>query len=171
MITYTPMDIGLCHGRLHIYSCPKALIKHVQTVMEGELNQSLVLNWQRQPLRPGGYRGSLSYSHGIGSGAKIVTALKSWSYLIFELSEFNSFEGSLYLYTKELGLYRSPINSQGQIMVSEDLLNSVITQDMIQGDLRDAVEKLMGKPWDIALEPFREVEIQAVTNVADRLSV
>ena len=171
LITYSPSEIGYCHGRLSIYSCPKALIKHLEAGLERELNESININWQSQALKPGSYRGQLSYSSAIGSGAKMVNALKSWSYLIFELSEFNSSEGSIYFYTKELGLYRGSINSQGQIVVSEDVFKSAITQNLSQSDLTIALEKLMGRPWDTFLEPFRRVEIEAASTLADRLSV
>jgi hypothetical protein len=171
LITYTPSEIGYCHGRLNIYSCPKALIKHLEAGLERELNESINIKWQSQILKPGSYRGQISYSSAIGSGAKIVNALKSWSYLIFELSEFNSSEASIYLYNKELGLYRGSINSQGQIVVSEDMLKSAITQNLSQSDLTIALEKLMGRPWDDFLEPFRRVEIEAASSLADRLSV
>ena len=171
LITYTPSEIGYCHGRLNIYSCPKTLIKHLEAGLERELNERLNINWHSQVLKPGSYRGQMNFSSAIGSGAKIVNALKSWSYLIFELSEFNSSEGSIYFYTKELGLYRGSINSQGQIVVSEDMLESAITQNLSQSDLTIALEKLMGRPWDDFLEPFRRVEIEAASNLADRLSV
>jgi len=171
LITYSPSEIGYCHGRLNIYSCPKALIKHLEAGLERELNERVNINWQSQGLKPGSYRGQMSYSSAIGSGAKIVNALKSWSYLIFELSEFDSSEGSIYFYTKELGLYRGSINSQGQIVVSEDMLKSAITQNLSQSDLTIALEKLMGRPWDDVLEPFRRVEIEAASSLADRLSV
>lgn len=81
-------------------------MKHLEAGLERELKESININWQSQVLKPGSYRGQMSYSNAIGSGARIVNALKSWSYLIFELSEFNSSEGSIYFYTKELGLYR-----------------------------------------------------------------
>lgn len=171
LITYTPSEIGYCHGRVSIYSCPKALVKHLEAGLERELNERVNINWQSQVLKPGSYRGQMSYSSAFGSGAKIVNALKSWSYLIFELSEFNSSEGSIYFYTKELGLYRGSINSQGQIVVSEDMLKSAITQNLSQSDLTIALEKLMGRPWDDFLEPFRRVEIEAASSLADRLSV
>ena len=171
LITYSPSEIGYCHGRLNIYSCPKTLIKHLEAGLERELNESVNFNWQSQVLKPGSYRGQMSYSSAIGSGAKIVNALKSWSYLIFELSEFNSSEGSIYFYTKDLGLYRGSINSHGQIVVSEDMLESAITQNLSQSDLTIALEKLMGRPWDDFLEPFRKVEIEAASSLADRLSV
>jgi len=171
LITYSPSEIGYCHGRLNIYSCPKTLIKHLEAGLERELNERVNINWHSQVLKPGSYRGQMSYSSAIGSGAKIVNVLKSWSYLIFELSEFNSSEGSIYFYTKELGLYRGSINSQGQIVVSEDVLKSAITQNLSQSDLTIALEKLMGRPWDDFLEPFRRVEIEAASSLADRLSV
>jgi len=171
LITYSPSEIGYCHGRLNIYSCPKTLIKHLEAGLERELNERLNINWHSQVLKPGSYRGQMSYSSAIGSGAKIVNVLKSWSYLIFELSEFNSSEGSIYFYTKELGLYRGSINSQGQIVVSEDMLKSAITQNLSQSDLTIELEKLMGRPWDNFLEPFRRVEIEAASSLADRLSV
>jgi len=171
LITYSPSEIGYCHGRLNIYSCPKTLIKHLEAGLERELNERVNINWHSQVLKPGSYRGQMSYSSAIGSGAKIVNVLKSWSYLIFELSEFNSSEGSIYFYTKELGLYRGSINSQGQIVVSEDMLKSAITQNLSQSDLTIALEKLIGRPWDDFLEPFRRVEIEAASSLADRLSV
>jgi len=171
LITYSPSEIGYCHGRLIIYSCPKTLIKHLEAGLERELNERVNINWHSQVLKPGSYRGQMSYSSAIGSGARIVNTLKSWSYLIFELSEFNSSEGSIYFYTKELGLYRGSINSQGQIVVSEDMLKSAITQNLSQSDLTIALEKLIGRPWDDFLEPFRRVEIEAASSLADRLSV
>lgn len=171
LITYSPSEIGYCHGRLIIYSCPKTLIKHLEAGLERELNERVNINWHSQVLKPGSYRGQMSYSSAIGSGAKIVNVLKSWSYLIFELSEFNSSEGSIYFYTKELGLYRGSINSQGQIVVSEDMLKCAITQNLSQSDLTIALEKLIGRPWDDFLEPFRRVEIEAASSLADRLSV
>jgi hypothetical protein len=51
------------------------------------------------------------------------------------------------------------------------MLKSAITQNLIQSDLTLALEKLMGRPWDDFLEPFRRVEIEAASNLADRLSV
>ena len=171
LIIYSPSEIGYCHGRLIIYSCPKTLIKHLEAGLERELNERVNINWHSQVLKPGSYRGQMSYSSAIGSGAKIVNVLKSWSYLIFELSEFNSSEGSIYFYTKELGLYRGSINSQGQIVVSEDMLKCAITQNLSQSDLTIALEKLIGRPWDDFLEPFRRVEIEAASSLADRLSV
>ncbi len=171
LITYSTSEIGYCHGRLIIYSCPKTLIKHLEAGLERELNERVNINWHSQVLKPGSYRGQMSYSSAIGSGAKIVNVLKSWSYLIFELSEFNSSEGSIYFYTKELGLYRGSINSQGQIVVSEDMLKCAITQNLSQSDLTIALEKLIGRPWDDFLEPFRRVEIEAASSLADRLSV
>ena len=56
LITYTPAEIGYCHGRLNIYSCPKALIKHLEAGLERELNESINFNWQSQVLKPGAYR-------------------------------------------------------------------------------------------------------------------
>jgi hypothetical protein len=38
-------------------------------------------------------------------------------------------------------------------------------------DICEEIERLLGKPWNEALEPFRRIEIDGCDDIADRLSV
>jgi hypothetical protein len=83
----------------------------------------------------------------------------------------NGSDGSVYLFTPELGLHRSNVGPHGDIMINEHQLNSVLAYSIKDSDVVSEIEKMLGKQWNESLEPFRRVEIDGIDEAAGRISV
>lgn len=168
-----PRGIGVTHGHIAIYSAPKAVLAHVQWSINEVLGKPHELTWQIQPLTVGTWRTQLSWNGLLGSGAKLASALRGWHYLKFEIYEaaMNGSDGSLYMFTTELGLFRSNVGPHGDIMINEHQLQSALMTNLKDRDICEEIERLLGKPWNDQLEPFRRIEIDGCDDIADRLSV
>ena len=59
------------------------------------------------------------------------------------------------MFTPDLGLFHGAVGSTGDLLINENQLERILRENLRTTDLVDEVEKLMGKKWDIALEPFR----------------
>jgi hypothetical protein len=65
-------------------------------------------------------------------------------------------DGERYSSTPTLGLHRATIGMHGDVMLTEDRLKAALTKSVLgAADLGNEVLKLLGKPWDEELEPFR----------------
>lgn len=168
-----PLGIGTSHGRLSIYSAPRAVLTHVQWSINEVLGRPHELKWEPQPLASGTWRTHVSWNGSLGAGMKLASALRGWHYLHFEIYEaaMNGSDGSLFMCTSELGLYRANIGAHGDIMINEHQLHSVLLTKVKEHEVCEEIEKLLGKPWNDALEPFRRVEIDGCDELADRVSV
>jgi Protein of unknown function (DUF3145) len=116
------------------------------------------LSWTPQPARTGSYRAELSWTGAAGTSAQIASALRGWQYLLFEVTEDPTplSEGARYAFTPELGVYHAVTGLHGDIMIPEDRLRAAVARSLLnEGALHDEVDKLLGKSWDDALEPFR----------------
>ena len=56
-------------------------------------------------------------------------------------------------------------------MVNEHQLHSVISAHIKESDVCDAIEKLLGTPWNVTLEPFRRIEVDGLEDDMGRISV
>ena len=159
-----PTGIGSTHGRITIYSSPKAVTTHVAWSINEILGRVHELRWSPQPLIPVTWRTSLSWNGHIGSGARLASALRNWHYLTFEIYEaaLHGSDGSLYMFTPELGLFRANIGPHGDIMVNEHQLHTLISAHIKESDVCIEIEKLLGAPWNEVLEPFRRIEIDGI---------
>ena len=168
-----PHGIGVSHGHIAIYSAPKAVLAHVQWSINEVLGKPHELTWQIQPLMVGTWRAQLSWNGLLGSGAKLASALRGWHYLKFEIYEaaMKGSDGSLYMFTTELGLFRSNVGPHGDIMINEHQLQRILEANIKESDICEEVEKLLGKPWNEVLEPFRRIESDGYDEVAGRISV
>jgi hypothetical protein len=168
-----PLGIGVSHGQISIYSAPKAVLAHVQWSINEVLGKPHELSWQIQPLAVGTWRANLSWNGLLGTGAKLASALRGWHYLKFEIYEaaMNGSDGSLYLFTTDLGLYRSNVGPHGDIMINEHQLQMILHGNIKESDICEEIEKLLGKPWNDDLEPFRRIERDGYDEVAGRISV
>jgi uncharacterized protein DUF3145 len=114
--------------------------------------------WIPQPAQSGTYRTELSWSGDTGSAAAIASALRGWNHLRFEVTEdpTSTSEGQRYSYTPELGVFHAVTGLHGDIMIPEDRLKAAVVKAAL-GDttLLVEIDKLLGKPWDDELEPFR----------------
>ncbi|MEY4197991.1 MAG: hypothetical protein RLZZ477_576 [Actinomycetota bacterium] len=169
----SPVGIGHSHGSLTIYSAPKSVLTHIQWSINEVLGRPHELQWNSQPLSPGCYRTQLSWNGVLGTGAKLASNLRGWHYLKFEVYEaaMNGSDGSLYMFTPELGLFRSNIGPHGDIMINEHQLNSALSHSIKDSEVVVEIEKMLGKQWNESLEPYRRVEIDGIDEAAGRISV
>jgi hypothetical protein len=116
--------------------------------------------WVGQPAAPGALRAELTWQARAGTAGAIASALAGWNRLRFEVTEDSSpgCDGVRHCYTPDLGLFSAVTGANGDIMVSEDRLRSVMmlaSQGAASGSLEDELGRLLGTAWDNELEPFR----------------
>jgi hypothetical protein len=153
--------LALSRGYLVIHSAPGALIRHVEWAISSVLGPSHDLTWKPQTLIPGTHRTICEWRDREGAGAEIASALRGWHYLRFELREESVHEKVLYRYTPELGIHRAVLDGSGSVLITE----SQIIHAMSKGDeqMRDALANCVGAAWEMELDQFRRVELEAIS--------
>ncbi|MFJ5223587.1 DUF3145 domain-containing protein [Streptomyces sp. NPDC088400] len=145
-------------GVLYVHSAPRAMCPHVEWAVAGVLGQRVQLDWIRQPASPGTWRAEVSWKGRAGTGSKIASALRGWQMLRFEVTAepCATAEGERYSATPDLGIFHAVTGMHGDILIPEDRLRAALVRSQ-QGEtaLEAEVAKLLGKPWDDELEPFR----------------
>lgn len=152
------------NGHLTIHSAPAALRQHIEWGINSLLGSPQNFMWRDQPLAAGTSRTALEFRAPRASAAKIATALKNWHYLRFEVHELDQGGGELFRCTPELGIHRATLDAAGNIQVSENQISKALSHfdDL---ELRENLELALGKPWDLALEPYRGVDLQEVARL------
>ena len=148
------------HGVLYVHSAPPALCPHIEWAVAGIVGAQVGMPWVGQPAAPGALRAELTWQARPGTAGAIASALAGWNRLRFEVTEDSSTgcDGVRHCYTPGLGLFSAVTGANGDIMVSEDRLRSVMTlasQGAASGSLEDELGRLLGTAWDNELEPFR----------------
>jgi hypothetical protein len=153
------------HGVLYVHSAPPALCPHIEWAVAGIVGAPVGMPWVGQPAAPGALRAEITWHARPGTAGAIASALAGWNRLRFEVTEDSSpgCDGVRYCYTPELGLFSAVTSANGDIMVSEDRLRSVMNlaagaQSNQPGGstlLEDELSRLLGTAWDNELEPFR----------------
>jgi hypothetical protein len=155
-------------GVIYVHAAPAALTPHLEWAVTGVLESDddpeiprghgSAFVWTPQPAEPGNVRGEIVWEGPAGTAGRITAALRGWPKLRFEVTEEASpgNEGERYAWTPRLGIFRATIGVHGDILVGEDRLRAAVSE-AIAGDfdLAEALEQLMGQPWDEELEPFR----------------
>jgi hypothetical protein len=145
-------------GVLYVHSAPRALCPHVEWAIAGVLGVRVQLDWIRQPASPGTWRAEFSWRGQGGTASKLASALRGWQMLRFEVAAEPSpaAEGERYSATPQLGIFHAVTGIHGDILIPEDRLRAALARSA-QGetDLETEIAKLLGKPWDDELEPFR----------------
>jgi hypothetical protein len=167
-----PSGFGPSHGTLKIHAAPKAVLNHVQWSIADVIGLPVTLDWHRQKISPATFRTELTWSGIIGTGSRLVSTLKGWHYLTFELLEAagNGSDGSIYMFAPELGLFHGAVGPHGDLMINENQLTRVLAENLKPADMYDAIERLLGKQWDEYLDPFRRSTAED-DNLDARLSV
>jgi hypothetical protein len=143
---------------LFVHAAPSALCAHIEWAAAGVLGVPVDLAWTPQPARSGQYRAEYTWTGPVGTGAKLVSALKGWQHLLFEVTEDPTpvSEGARFSSTPELGVFHAVTGLHGDIMIPEDRLKAAVVKSAVAGvDLEVEIDKLLGRAWDEALEPFR----------------
>jgi len=124
----------------------------------GVLGNAVNLEWTPQGAQAGTYRAEYSWAGSTGTAAAIASGLRGWNHLRFEVTEepTSSTEGARYSFTPDLGVFHAVTGLHGDIMIPEDRLKAAVVKAAV-GDLPliAEIDKLLGKAWDDALEPFR----------------
>ena len=148
-------------GLVVIHSAPTALRQHIEWGLNSLLGAPQNIFWRDQPLAPGTVRTTLEFRAPLGMASKIATALKNWHYLRFEVSELGTHRGEIFRCTPDLGIHRATVDAVGTILVSEDVIRKALAHfDDIE--IRENLERALGREWEVALEPFRGVDLQEV---------
>ncbi len=148
------------HGVLYLHSAPPALCPHIEWAVAGIVGAPVGMPWVGQPAAPGALRAELTWHAHPGTAGAIASALAGWNRLRFEVTEDSSSgcDGVRHCYTPDLGLFSAVTGANGDIMVSEDRLRSVMmlaSRGAANGSLEDELSRLLGTAWDNELEPFR----------------
>jgi len=148
------------HGVLYVHSAPPALCPHIEWAVAGVVGAPVGMPWVGQPAAPGALRAELTWQARPGMAGAITSALVGWNRLRFEVTEDSSpgCDGVRHCYTPDLGLFSAVTGANGDIMVSEDRLRSVMllaSRGGATASLEDELAKILGAAWDNELEPFR----------------
>jgi hypothetical protein len=149
-------------GFLTIHSAPAALRPHIEWGLQSILGTWVTLDWKPQPKAAGTYRTTIEFRDRPGTAAKVATALKAWHYLRFEVREESEVGGEFFRFTPDLGIHRSVIDGMGTILVSEHLIMQALGKGFDEESLREEFERILGNSWELALEPFRGVEMEEI---------
>lgn len=146
-------------GVVLIHSASTASCPHVAWALEGVLGSAVTLDWTSQPAEARLMRTEVAWVGPAGTGAALASALRGWDSLRYEVTEDASpgCDGSRWMHTPALGLHHARTSANGDVVVNEDRLRAAV--DQAQGDgrrLGQAVDELLGAPWDTELEDYRE---------------
>ena len=154
------MSAPIALGVLYVHSAPPALCPHIEWAVAGIVGAPVGMPWSGQPAAPGALRAELTWQAQPGTAGAIASALAGWNRLRFEVTEDSSpgCDGVRHCYTPDLGLFTAATGANGDIMVSENRLRSVmllVERGGATASLEDELGRLLGTAWDNELEPFR----------------
>ncbi|MGQ0576611.1 MAG: DUF3145 domain-containing protein [Pseudonocardia sp.] len=143
-------------GVVFVHSSPTAVCPHVEWAISGVLGTRVSLEWTPQPASPGQLRAECSWTGPAGSGGALTAALRAWSMLRFEVTEEPSHgvDGERFCFTPQLGLWRGRTSANGDIVVGEDQLRTLLA-GVPPLQVPGRVREMLGSAWDEALEQFR----------------
>ncbi|WP_435192765.1 DUF3145 domain-containing protein [Streptomyces sp. NRRL F-5630] len=152
------VPVTTTRGVLYVHSAPRALCPHVEWAVANVLGVRVSLDWIRQPAAPGTWRAEFSWQAETGTASKLASALRGWQLLRFEVTSEPTpgVEGERYSATPDLGIFHAVTGVHGDILIPEDRLRAAVARAGAgESVLADEIHKLLGKPWDDELEPFR----------------
>jgi hypothetical protein len=143
-------------GVVYVHSTPLAVCQHVEWAIARVLTAPVNLHWTGQPVDPGARRAECDWTGRPGTGAELAAALRQWPMIRFEVTEEPSpgVDGERFCHVPTLGLWSGRTSANGDIVVGEDRLRSLL-QEVPASRLAGRVNELLGSAWDDALEPFR----------------
>ncbi|HMQ66901.1 MAG TPA: DUF3145 domain-containing protein [Arachnia sp.] len=158
------MTASTTRGVILIHSASAALCPHIEWAIGSAVGSRVDLAWSAQPAEPGARRAEWSWAGPVGTGAALASALRRLSALRFEVSEepTATTDGQRYCFTPALGAFTAVVGIHGDVLVPEDRLRHAIATDALGGEpIYQALERLMGAPWDEELDVFRHASEDA----------
>ena len=148
-------------GVVYVHSCPPALCPHVEWALAGVLGVPVSLSWTPQPAAFGTLRGEAGWRGRPGTAGRLAAALRGWPLLRVEVTEEPSegSDGERYMMTPSLGVFRATMSANGDVLLCEDRLRSVMAGCLAAGGavqvLCHELDRLLGTAWDTELETYR----------------
>lgn len=144
-------------GVLFVHSCPRAMRPHVEWAFAHALGGPVRLRWSPQPLDPELLRTEAEWIGHPGTAARLTANLLTRAQLRFEVTEEPSpgNDGSRFLHTPTLGIFRMQVDAAGNGVVGEDRLRALFAAAEDAQQLRRGIARTLGEVWDEELEPFR----------------
>jgi len=158
----SPTNNVVSTGSLVIHSAPSALRAHIDWAIRDILGTSVQIQWRTQPNFVGTYRTEITWRDLAGNAAKLCSALSSWHYLRFEIFEATTDEGELFRFLPELGILCNRTDGAGNILLTDLVIQNALSNSFEEDELRDAINRILGKPWEEVLEPLRAIDQREV---------
>jgi hypothetical protein len=132
-------------------------MQHIEWAINQAVGQVVSFTWVNQPLNPGSKAMEFEYKHHLPIAAKLVIALKAWHYIRFEVREVNKNTQDVIFFraTPELGLHQVSATTNGDVVLNENQINTIIKNSLSYEKLQANLENALGVNWDIELEPYR----------------
>ncbi|GGM06177.1 DUF3145 domain-containing protein [Nakamurella endophytica] len=153
-------------GVIFVHSAPAAVCPHVEWAISGVIGDRVSLTWTPQPALPGTLRAEVCWRGDAGTGGRLATALRAWPMVRFEITEDASpgSDGERICHVPGRAIWRAAVSANGDVMLGEDQLRSILGQASTLDGLRHALSSAIGVDVDAELEPFRSAgEGAAVT--------
>jgi len=144
-------------GVVYVHSAPLAVAPHVEWAIARVLGSPVRLEWSSQPADPTTRRAECTWSGRPGTGAEFAAALRGWPMLRFEVTEEPSIgcDGERFMHVPGRGLFRAAMSVNGDIVIMEDQVRSVLAAARGSEAIAHALDLLLGTAWDAELEPYR----------------
>lgn len=145
-------------GEIFIHSATAALCPHIEWAVSAAVGAPVKLDWTPQRAQAGAMRAEDIWEGDRGTCAQIASTLMRCQRLRFEVTAQagpGGF-GERYCYTPSLGVFHAVTDEFGDIQISENRLRAAVVKEALGGqDVREAIDDLLGAPWDDELEIFR----------------
>ena len=132
-------------------------MQHIEWAINQAIGQVVSFTWVNQPLNPGSKAMEFEYKSQLPIAAKLTIALKAWHYIRFEVREINknTQDTTFYRATPELGLHQVSATTNGDVVLNENQINTIIKNSLSYEKLQANLENALGVAWDNELEPYR----------------
>ena len=150
-------------GWLFIYACRHALVAHVESAVAAVLGGVSMWQWQEQSLVPQSVRAEVRWRGPAGRGATLASTLRMFPGLHAEITSEPTADqmGMRYALVPQLGLWSGAMDSLGETMLGQERVHAAMALPPEQ--MRQELERILGRPWDEVLEPLRLTEGQPAT--------
>ena len=145
-------------GVIYIHSSPRALSPHIEWAISRVLGKGITLSWSPQPLLPNSQRSEYVWQGPVGSAGAIASELLGWEQVRFEITEDAApgIDGGRWCHTPSLGIFHSPVDAAGNMVITENRLRAVLDFAGNDADLlRTGISRSLGEEWDAELDTFR----------------